>query len=893
MTKHTCKRPLNSAARMQLMEERLQAGLTDEEHEFHAAAEIGDLETIKKLVASGKVSITCMDLMGRTSLELATAANDTDMVRYFINSYPEHLIHSGFLCAVENDRDKLCEIYLALDLYTLPPGEEGSWRKNGNDEKKGPDLYASIREKLREALIIAACRNNFLIVKMLMMRGVTLDMPHEYLCLCKACSESRKADFMTFTNNRLDAFRAIASPAYITLTEPDPIMAAFLLSDKFRKTAEIETEYKQVYFELDTQVQNFTLDLLATSRSSEEVRMLLGCETSEDNHALMPLVNMALSLQQKKFLAHRKCQAQVAQLWFSGVPFLRYLNNFNYLMLSIPIGMIFIPILSIVYLLTGYYKIEQFLDTPIMRFVSYTTSYVSFLLLMVNSKLTMNRQWAQITCSEIEITTTVFIIIIFLWIIGMIWEESKQLYEAGAVAYFSSIWNVVDSCMLSLLLCSAILDLVVALKLKRVIQERHTVIIDKVNVTYSLPICDYNPKSDYSFCDIKRDYDFIVEWDPIWIPDPEMLSDICFSLGIVLSVSRIAFLMPCNETFGTMLVSFYRTLMDMFKLCGMFGLVLLAFTCGIAALYDAMQCHSEAFGSPGGTMGYLVWGMFGMGESNAPDLKNNGAPLHSIVNNISAKRETIVIFGYILYGTFIFASTIVLMNLLIAVMANTFQEIQDEQESEWKFSRTELWLAFIDGGNPLPPPFNIFPGVKQLKMLCRVLYRLCIDYCPQDKDISVIMDKSDDNKSIDDNESLNNVERKQVLTGLVRRYIVHSTKEKLEDNEAGSDDVMRRLIENMGSKLVKKIEQLRDNITGVEGDVYKVQSRENEIQAVQEEQTKLAEVQIEMANKIQAQIDQLAAAVAKALEPPPPLPMDEPTDDDDYDDDNFIPMTKI
>lgn len=96
MGKHSCKKTLNSAARMLLMEERLQAGLTDDEHDFHAATEIGDLETIKRLVESGKVSITCMDLMGRTSLELATTANDTDLVRYFINCYPEHLIHSGF-----------------------------------------------------------------------------------------------------------------------------------------------------------------------------------------------------------------------------------------------------------------------------------------------------------------------------------------------------------------------------------------------------------------------------------------------------------------------------------------------------------------------------------------------------------------------------------------------------------------------------------------------------------------------------------------------------------------------------------------------------------------------------------------------------------------------------
>lgn len=886
MVKHSCKKTLNSAARMLLIEERLQAGLTDDEHDFHAATEIGDLETIKRLVESGKVSITCMDLMGRTSLELATTANDTDLVRYFINCYPEHLIHSGFLCAVENDRDKLCEIYLAHEMYSLPVNMEGNKKKNGNVQKTQSEGPKSVQAMLREALIIAACRNNFLIVKMLMVRGVTLDIPHEYLCLCKACSESRNADFMTFTNNRLDAFRAIASPAYIALTEPDPIMAAFLLSDKFRKTAEIETEYKQVYFELDTQVQDFTLDLLATCRSSEEVRMLLGSNSKEESHANMPVINMALAYKQKKFLAHRKCQAQVAQLWFSGVPLLRYLNNFNYLMLSIPIGMIFIPILSIIYLFTGYYKIEQFLDTPIMRFLSYTTSYVSFLLLMVNSKLTMTRQWSQIACSEIELTTIIFITIVFLWLIGMIWEETKQLYEAGAVNYFSSIWNIVDSCMLSLLLCSAILDLVVGLKLKIIVQERHTTVINAVNVTYSLPICDYNPYSGIgAFCNIHRDYDFIVEWNPVWIPDPEMLSDICFSIGIVLSVSRIAFLMPCNETFGTMLVSFYRTLMDLFKLCGMFGLVILAFTCGIAALYDAMQCQSEAFGSPGGTMGYLVWGMFGMGESNAPDLKDNGAPLHSIVNNMEAKKDTIVAFGYALYGTFIFASTIVLMNLLIAVMANTFQEIQDEQESEWKFSRTELWLTFIEGGCPLPPPFNILPGAKQVKTICHKIFKFCYDNCPKDKDVSVIMDNTDDVKRMDDNESLNYVERKHVLTALVRRYIVQSTKEKLEDNEAGSDDVMRRLIENMGSKLVKKIEELRNNINAVEGDVNNVNSREVEIRKVQEEQTKLAESQIQMAKQIQIQIDQLAIVVKKALEPSAPVAAES--------DDNFIPKTKI
>jgi len=37
--------------------------------------------------------------------------------------------------------------------------------------------------------------------------------------------------------------------------------------------------------------------------------------------------------------------------------------------------------------------------------------------------------------------------------------------------------------------------------------------------------------------------------------------------------------------------------------------------------------------------------------------------------------------GYVLYGIYVFAALIVLMNLLIAVMSNTFQEVQASTSS--------------------------------------------------------------------------------------------------------------------------------------------------------------------------------------------------------------------
>ncbi|GAB1608502.1 short transient receptor potential channel 3-like isoform X5 [Argonauta hians] len=859
------KRALSVGALTHLVETRLQDSLTDDEQDVHSAAEIGDLETVKRLMESGKVSSICTDSMGRTCLYVATVANDTEMVRYLINLYPEDLIHSAFLCAVENDREKLCDIYMAHPMYTL---EEYDSKFTENSESNIDDPSEPVKELLREALIIAATHNNFLIVKKLLIRGIILDMPHEYFCMCKKCSLERSRDFMRFTNGRLDAFRAIASPAYLVSTEKDPIVASFHLSEKFRKMAEIETEYKQVYYELDSQVQTFTLDLLGECQSSEEVRILLGDDPNEENPEklnTLPLINMGLVYKQKKFLAHHKCQSQVAQLWYSGVPMLRYLNYFNYLMLSIPVAMVFIPILSIIYLLTGNKTILSFLNTPIMRFLSYTSSYLSFLVMMVMSKLSLSENWAGISCRGLNVTMTIFIVILSMWLVGLIWEECKQIWEAGPLDYLSSLWNILDSIMLNFLFSSFLLNVVLSFKLQEIFIDGKYKSVNSSKEPAVLPACDWN-LNDNDYCRQKRNYDIIVEWSPEWSPDPELISDVCFSLGIMLSVCRIAFLMPCNEIFGTMLVSFYRTLMDLFKLCGMFALVLIAFTCSIAALYSAFQCNTESFNSVSGTLVYLVWGLFGMSDSNAPDLDRNGKPMHSVINNLDAKWSTTIAVGYVLYGIFIFASTIVLINLLIAVMSNTFQEIQDEQESEWKFSRTELWLTFIDSGCCVPPPFNILPSVDQFYSLFRYLWNRCSGkcLCPKQR-------KSHSKETLESDEETGSISTKgnarmNIISKIIRRFVLQLSKEKLEDNEGGSDDVMKRLIDNLASKLYKKLDSIKEKVSLVEQNVTNVHSEEDKIQKAQNQQLNLVNTQIQLSEKMLSKLQHLAVETKETME---------------------------
>ena len=87
-----------------------------------------------------------------------------------------------------------------------------------------------------------------------------------------------------------------------------------------------------------------------------------------------------------------------------------------------------------------------------------------------------------------------------------------------------------------------------------------------------------------------------MRWNPEWVPDPELLSDVLFTLGTILSISRFSFIMPANEALGTMLVSFRRTVADLFKITGMFLLVLMCFACGIATLYAPTRCDTTMFG---------------------------------------------------------------------------------------------------------------------------------------------------------------------------------------------------------------------------------------------------------------------------------------------------------
>lgn len=69
----------------------------------------------------------------------------------------------------------------------------------------------------------------------------------------------------------------------------------------------------------------------------------------------------------------------------------------------------------------------------------------------------------------------------------------------------------------------------------------------------------------------------------------------------------------------------------------------------------------------------------------------------------------------LMFGSYSVINIIVLLNMLIAMMSNSYQIISERSDSEWKFARSHLWISYFDDGSTLPPPFNLCPTVKILR----------------------------------------------------------------------------------------------------------------------------------------------------------------------------------
>lgn len=132
-------------------------------------------------------------------------------------------------------------------------------------------------------IILAAHRDNYEIIKLLLERGDRIPKPHELRCNCQECCQAQKEDSLRHSKSRMNAYKALASPSLIALSSKDPVLTSFELSWELRQLGRLENEFKADYETLSSKCQKFATALLEQTRGSDELAIILNHDVGQTN----------------------------------------------------------------------------------------------------------------------------------------------------------------------------------------------------------------------------------------------------------------------------------------------------------------------------------------------------------------------------------------------------------------------------------------------------------------------------------------------------------------------------------------------------------------------------------------------------------------------------------
>ncbi|XP_032214579.1 short transient receptor potential channel 6 isoform X3 [Mustela erminea] len=630
--------------------------LSAEEERFLDAAEYGNIPVVRKMLEECvSLNVNCVDYMGQNALQLAVANEHLEITELLLKKENLARVGDALLLAISKGYVRIVEAILSHPAFA-----EGRRLATSpsQSELQQDDFYAYDEDGTRFShdvtpIILAAHCQEYEIVHTLLRKGARIERPHDYFCKCGECSQKQKHDSFSHSRSRINAYKGLASPAYLSLSSEDPVMTALELSNELAVLANIEKEFKNDYKKLSMQCKDFVVGLLDLCRNTEEVEAILNGDAdvrhSGGDHARPNLsrLKLAIKYEVKKFVAHPNCQQQLLSIWYENLSGLRQQTMaVKFLVvLAVAVGL---PFLALIYWFAPCSKMGKIMRGPFMKFVAHAASFTIFLGLLVmnaadrfeGTTLRPNETSTDNAKQLFRMKTSCFSwmeMLIISWVVGMIWAECKEIWTEGPKEYLFELWNMLD------------------------------------------------------FARIK--------WDP---SDPQIISEGLYAIAVVLSFSRIAYILPANESFGPLQISLGRTVKDIFKFMVIFIMVFVAFMIGMFNLYSYYigAKQNEAFTTVEESFKTLFWAIFGLSEVKSVVINYN----HKFIENI----------GYVLYGVYNVTMVIVLLNMLIAMINSSFQEIEDDADVEWKFARAKLWFSYFEEGRTLPVPFNLVPSPKSL-----------------------------------------------------------------------------------------------------------------------------------------------------------------------------------
>uniref|UniRef100_A0A671WGE6 Short transient receptor potential channel 1 n=1 Tax=Sparus aurata TaxID=8175 RepID=A0A671WGE6_SPAAU len=689
---------------------------TLDEKLFLLACEKGDYYMVKKLLEEnrhGELNINCVDVLGRDAVTITIENENLDILQLLLEHGCQKLMQR-----IQNP-----EYSTTMDVAPV---------------------------------ILAAHRNNYEILTMLLKQDISLPRPHAVGCECTLCNAKNKKDSLRHSRFRLDIYRCLASPSLIMLTEEDPILRAFELSTDLKELSLVEVEFRNDYEELAKQCKMFAKDLLAQARNSRELEVILNHTSSEDHvdkrglleeRMNLSRLKLAIKYNQKEFVAQSNCQQFLNTVWFGETASYRRKHTCLKMATVLSVAMLW-PLLSVCYLLVPRSRVGQIIHTPFVKFIIHSASYFTFLLLLNLYSLVYNEG----TKNTMGPPLGMIDYLLILWIIGMVWSDVKRLWYEGLEDFLEESRNQLSFVMNSLYLA-----------------------------TFALKIVAHNK--------VHRK-----NWDAF---HPILVAEGLFAFANVLSYLRLFFMYTTSSILGPLQISMGQMLQEFGKFLGLFLLVLFSFTIGLTQLYGkdhknpdknqtkdcegifCQQQSNDAFHTFMGTCYALFWYIFSL------------AHVALFVTRISYTEELRSFVGAMIIGTYNIVVVIVLTKLLVAMLHKSFRQIANHEDKEWKFARAKLWLSYFDDKCTLPPPFNILPSPKTVCYLVTSMSKWICSHTSKGK-----VKRQNSLKEWKNLKQKRDENYQKIMCCLVHRYLT-STRQKMQSTDQATVENLNDLRQDL------------------------------------------------------------------------------------------------
>ncbi|XP_077273858.1 short transient receptor potential channel 5 isoform X3 [Temnothorax americanus] len=516
-------------------------------------------------------------------------------------------------------------------------------------------------------LAVAAQYGHFEMIDMLRFRRHILQKPHPPSCNCdEICKPEReRSDILTIEKMRLFMYRAISNPVYICQTEEDPILKAFQLSAELRKEASFDKEFYPDYIALSHLVES---KWIGTWHEWKVRNTWLKCLTVIPQIGMLPIIALVV------LLAPNSKRAK-----FYEIPINKFLSSVaNYLIF-----------LTFVFLQSRSDKTEQLRGPPNTGARSILPpvkirSWLNIFFFLLSEFVPLGYEW-----------------ILAIYVISYAFAFARLCIVDGPVRCFRTRTNWYELVMIVLFILTFLFWIVAAVDV-RINGQR----------------------------DLERKY-----WHKY---DPTLIAEGIFCIATIMAFFKLLFICQLDYDLGPLQLSLVKMIRDVGHFVAIFGIIVMAFTVGLCHLYqyyngmvqtdDESKLKTEqenSFVDFKSTLKTLFWAVFCMSPVESADV---------IIENLPGERESETIInhhsftefiGYLAFASFQFISVVIVLNMLIACMANTFTKVTDNVNVEWIFGRTEAYVDVMLT-TTLPPPFCIFsiftgmrPVIEYMKILIK------------------------------------------------------------------------------------------------------------------------------------------------------------------------------